>query len=120
MTDMSECLMACVVSGVKVGCFGRRMPAEECETCGFYAKENERRRKLPLVEGPDGLWSRTEKLLELPKKKSRGRAVIYTDNLSGIEQRFPSIAKAAETMGVMPATITRWINTEGKSWRFER
>ena len=30
---------------------------ESCNTkCGFNFKENERRKKLPLVKGEDGLW----------------------------------------------------------------
>lgn len=51
--ENAEIIMRCMMGGCD-----QYRSVRSCAHCGFNMEENERRKKSPLVQGPDGLWGR--------------------------------------------------------------
>ena len=129
---LNDCMLSCVVSGVRIGCDGQIYPTEECEHCGWNKKENERRKKLPLVKGADGLYRRLTvnpkadepaPAKRKPAERGHRMEIIYTDPVTGEETVFASIKAAARSIGRSDVCLHYWLKgrsnvPESYNWRY--
>lgn len=118
---IEDCILARRMSGKVVGCKDNCTPLPECSDCGWSRQEDARRRRLPLLQGADGLYSRSEKGTK--KRKNWRVKVVYTSPETGEETLYNSMGEAAEAAGISRSTMTLWLNREtmkecAKNWRY--
>ena len=91
-----------------------------CSTCGFNAREAEKRKELPLVKLQDGRRGKLVRKQRLPD--SYRRRVIRID-ADGNEVEYPSVKAAADDVKGFPTNISNACRENDKTaygyaWRY--